>query len=92
MFIAALREAPPVFPPALRVKRAQGAGGIWEITFAPRRRDLRGQRAGHPERGPRHLATNRDARVLSDQYAEHPALQVRVPKYVPNSAILTCAN
>jgi hypothetical protein len=35
IFIAALRERPPAFPPALRVKRVQGATGIWEITFAP---------------------------------------------------------
>jgi hypothetical protein len=34
-FIAALREAPPAFPPGLRVKRVQGMSGVWEITFAP---------------------------------------------------------
>jgi hypothetical protein len=34
-FIAGLREAPPVFPPALRVQRVQGAEDIWDITFAP---------------------------------------------------------
>jgi hypothetical protein len=34
-FIAALREAPPAFPPALSVKRVQGMSGVWEITFAP---------------------------------------------------------
>ena len=33
--IAALREAPPAFPPGLRVKRVQGTSGVWEITFAP---------------------------------------------------------
>jgi hypothetical protein len=35
VFIAALREKPPSFPPALRIKRVQGGVGIWEITFAP---------------------------------------------------------
>lgn len=35
LFIAALRERPPSFPPALRVKRVQGAEGVWEVTFAP---------------------------------------------------------
>lgn len=35
VFIAALREKPPSFPPALRTKRVQGGVGIWEITFAP---------------------------------------------------------
>ncbi len=35
LFIAALRESPPAFPPALRIKRVQGTEGIWEITFAP---------------------------------------------------------
>ncbi len=35
VFIAALRERPPAFPPALRIKRVQGAVGIWEVTFAP---------------------------------------------------------
>lgn len=35
VFIAALRQKPLSFPPALRVKRVQGAAGIWEITFAP---------------------------------------------------------
>ena len=35
LFIAALRERPPSFPPALRVKRVQGTEGAWEITFAP---------------------------------------------------------
>lgn len=34
-FIAALRADPPAFPPGLRVKRVQGANGVWEITFAP---------------------------------------------------------
>jgi hypothetical protein len=35
LFIAALRESPPSFPPALRVKRVQGRDAVWEITFAP---------------------------------------------------------
>jgi hypothetical protein len=35
LFVAALKEKPPAFPPALRVHRVQGATGIWEITFAP---------------------------------------------------------
>jgi hypothetical protein len=35
LFVAALKEEPPAFPPALRVHRVQGATGIWEITFAP---------------------------------------------------------
>jgi hypothetical protein len=35
LFIAALREMPPAFPSALRVKRVQGSEGIWEMTFAP---------------------------------------------------------
>lgn len=35
VFIAALRQKPPVFPPALRVKRVQGRTGVWEVTFAP---------------------------------------------------------
>jgi hypothetical protein len=34
LFIAALREKPPVFPPTLRVHRVQGSEGVWEITFA----------------------------------------------------------
>jgi hypothetical protein len=34
-FVAALKEEPPAFPPALRVHRVQGAAGVWEITFAP---------------------------------------------------------
>jgi hypothetical protein len=34
-FIAALRTSPPAFPPALRVKRVQGASGVWEMTYAP---------------------------------------------------------
>ncbi len=33
-FIAALRVTPPSFSPALRVKRVQGASGVWEVTFA----------------------------------------------------------
>lgn len=33
-FIAALRASPPSFPPNLRVKRVQGAAGVWEVTFA----------------------------------------------------------
>lgn len=35
VFIVALKEDPPVFPPALRVHRVKGTPGIWEITFAP---------------------------------------------------------
>jgi hypothetical protein len=35
LFITALRESPPSFPPALRVKRVQGRDAVWEITFAP---------------------------------------------------------
>ena len=35
MFIAALREAPPAFPAALRIHRVQGSAGVWEITVAP---------------------------------------------------------
>jgi hypothetical protein len=35
VFIAALRTSPPEFPPALRIKRVQGSGGVCEITFAP---------------------------------------------------------
>jgi hypothetical protein len=35
LFIAALRNSPPTFPPALRVKRVQGTDGVWEVTFAP---------------------------------------------------------
>jgi hypothetical protein len=34
-FVAALKQNPPVFPPALRVHRVQGTAGVWEITFAP---------------------------------------------------------
>ncbi len=34
-FIAALRVTPPSFPPSLRVKRARGTTGVWELTFAP---------------------------------------------------------
>lgn len=34
-FIAALRDVPLAFSPALRVKRVQGKSGVWEITFAP---------------------------------------------------------
>lgn len=34
-FVAALREKPPSFPLALRVKRVQGKTAIWEVTFAP---------------------------------------------------------
>jgi hypothetical protein len=34
-FIAALRAAPPAFPPSLRVKRVQGSSGVWEMTYAP---------------------------------------------------------
>jgi hypothetical protein len=35
LFVAALKESPPVFSPALRVHRVQGTTGVWEITFAP---------------------------------------------------------
>lgn len=35
LLIAALREGPPKFLPALRVKRVQGTKGVWEVTFAP---------------------------------------------------------
>jgi hypothetical protein len=35
VFVAALKEDPPVFPPALRVHRVQATAGVWEITFAP---------------------------------------------------------
>jgi hypothetical protein len=35
LFVAALREKPPAFPPALRIHRVQGSDRIWEITFAP---------------------------------------------------------
>lgn len=35
VFVAALKEDPPAFPPALRVHRVQGTAGVWEITFAP---------------------------------------------------------
>ena len=34
VFIAALRETPPSFPAALRVKRVQGTPGVWELTYA----------------------------------------------------------
>jgi hypothetical protein len=34
LFIDALRAKPPAFPPSLRVKRVQGADGVWEMTFA----------------------------------------------------------
>jgi hypothetical protein len=34
IFIDALRSSPPAFPPALRVKRVQGADGVWEVTFS----------------------------------------------------------
>jgi hypothetical protein len=35
LFIAALRNSPPTFPPALRIKRVQGTEGVREATFAP---------------------------------------------------------
>lgn len=35
VFIAALKENPPAFPPRLRVHRVQAAAGVWEIAFAP---------------------------------------------------------
>lgn len=34
LFIAALRNSPPTFPPALRIKRVQETDGVWELTFA----------------------------------------------------------
>ncbi len=34
-FIEALSAKPPDFPPALRVKRVEGASGVWELSFAP---------------------------------------------------------
>lgn len=34
VFIAALRETPPSFPAALRVKRVQGTAAVWELTYA----------------------------------------------------------
>lgn len=34
-FIEALRAKPPTFPPGLRVKRVEGASGVWEMSFAP---------------------------------------------------------
>jgi hypothetical protein len=33
--VAGLRESPPRFDPALRVKRVQGHQGVWELTWAP---------------------------------------------------------
>lgn len=33
--VEALRSSPPAFPPHLRIKRVQGADGMWELTFAP---------------------------------------------------------
>ncbi len=35
VFIATLRETPPVFPAALRIHRVRGSARVWEITFAP---------------------------------------------------------
>lgn len=34
VFVAALKEDPSVFPPALRIHRVQGVSSVWEITFA----------------------------------------------------------
>jgi hypothetical protein len=34
-FVSGLREKPPRFSPALRVKRVQGQRGVWELSFAP---------------------------------------------------------
>jgi hypothetical protein len=34
LFIEALRAKPPAFPPQLRVKRVEGATGVWELSFA----------------------------------------------------------
>ena len=33
IFIAALREKPPAFPPSLRVKGVQGHPGVYELSF-----------------------------------------------------------
>ena len=33
VFIVALREKPPAFPPSLRVKRVQSHAGVYELTF-----------------------------------------------------------
>jgi hypothetical protein len=33
-FVDGLRQRPPEFTPALRVKRVQGAEGIWEMSWA----------------------------------------------------------
>ena len=33
-FVDGLRRRPPEFAPALRVKRVQGAEGIWEMSWA----------------------------------------------------------
>lgn len=35
LFIEALRAKPPDFPTRLRVKRVEGAPGVWELSFAP---------------------------------------------------------
>lgn len=35
IFVEALRRSPPVFEPALRIKRVRGTPGVWEISFAP---------------------------------------------------------
>ena len=51
-FVDGLREQPPSFSPALRVKRVQGTAEVWEITFAPDGRATFEYgdeiRAGHP--------------------------------------------
>ena len=33
--MAGLRESPPRFDPALRVKRVHGHEGVWELAWAP---------------------------------------------------------
>jgi hypothetical protein len=35
VFVTALKQDPPVFPPTLRVHRVQGERSVWEISFAP---------------------------------------------------------
>lgn len=32
--VTALRHHPPEFPPELRIKRVQGVGDVWELTFS----------------------------------------------------------
>jgi hypothetical protein len=63
LFIAALRESPPSFLPALRFKRVQVTDGVWEITFAPdgRATFAYGEQV-RPGEGSRDLAPHRHAR------------------------------